>query len=411
MREYLVTAPGLLGDLARYIYGRLNNDEPGIALSAALSFMGALMSGRVASETGVESNLYVAIVAESGIGKSQAQNVLKEIVTAAGLESVTDFLMGKPASDSGLLSALNRSPKQLKIWDEFGIALSALSNSKATHEALILSQIMELYSSAGKPLKGKEYATKDRVDIQGGAYLSIFGASTPNRFFGSLNQDFIEDGFLPRWFLFFQSEIFKEKKAEDNKGVFADIVDRVKAVQKWTGVEGNLASVSTETEKFIIDTSKALNPMWRATVKNLKEDASGPTERVFFSRLNEQATKVILCCSDEGKFESENALWVKGFTEEVLKAVIKKLDKNIFANSRTREHGRLLEKFALLLKPGQCIGRSELVQRTQRWCNSQERNQIIDSLLESGYWSQQFAKNESCRSSNSRSKIYLCEKT
>lgn len=388
MRGLLATCPGLLGDIARYINNGLISEQPGIAFAAALSFMGALMSGRVASDSGVEPNIYSIAVAETGIGKSQAQSMIRQIVDASGLEANgMDFLMGKPASDAGLMTALSRSPRRLFIWDELGIGLSALSGSKNSHEAMILSQIMELYSEAGKPVKGKEYSTKGRVDING-AYLSIFGSSAPNRFFGALNQSFLEDGFLPRFFLFFQ-EPYKEKKIVKNQAAFDSIVERVRECQEWRRQQGNLSSVSTQREKIIIPIKNRFLSTWVAGIRLTREQSSSVIERVFWSRAVEQANKVALCLSDTGQCDDDAMMFSAMFMSEVIQKMIDSCAKNIYANSKLRDYNDLRDRFENLLKPGQAMTKADIYRLSRRWCTSRDRDEILDGLIQDDIWTKQ----------------------
>lgn len=393
MKDFLESAPGLVGDVARHVYACLEYDEPGIALAAALAFVGALKSQRICNEFKIPPCIYSAIIADSGIGKSQAQSAIKEIIKEAGLSTL---LMGRPASDVGLISALESESRRLLIWDEFGIALGSLSKSKASHEALILSTIMDLFSSAGKQFVGKEYSknsNRQRIDIKE-PYLSIFAASTPNRFFDSLSKDFVFDGFLPRWLLFFSTNN-KEKFLHIRDYVLEyevpsipqSIIKQVRAIDK-----GKPKTSGGDVEKILFpekikvsfDSSslKALKLLKKSCKMNYL-DNTGTIKGIFYSRIFEYVVRISTLLEEEGFVSNASVLWAEELVTKLALEAIVKCDISLFDNSVQKQGDSIREKILLEIPARGMISKSELTRKTFRCAPAFQRNSVLQDLIES----------------------------
>ncbi|CAB4152011.1 hypothetical protein UFOVP591_46 [uncultured Caudovirales phage] len=407
----IYSCPGLLGDVATYIHDSIETSQPGTALAAAISLMGALLSKRVESTTGLQPHVYTGIIAGTGTGKTTAQNLIKNVVSKSG---IPNLLMGNPASASGLTNSLGRSSRQLFIWDEMGHAISAYSKSANSSESLILSKVLKLFSADGSSIIGDEYANKGRVDIEGGAYLSIFGASTPVRFYESLNQNFIHDGYLPRFLLFFENpemeyQITRNEQKELSETTKAQcddeenyILERMRYIEKWwpKSEEGDLASVaidSMEKKKLQIkiDLEKVVGPKngvvrtynYKEEIRELKKRATTQIEKDFLNRRIEYVIKLCLCTiSEDGLFDPKNISWAISLVTRIQDEMIRNCRDYIYPNERVREHNRILDKFLNLMGPGQSLTKAQVTNKTQRWCSNKERYEIVSILVESGDW-------------------------
>jgi hypothetical protein len=280
-----------------------------------------------------------------------------------------------------LLKALSDNSRRYLIWDEFGIALSELSKSQASYRALILSCLMDLFSASGKTYLGKEYASQQRVDIKE-PFLSLLAASTPNRFFGALNTDFVEDGFLSRWLLFFAPEKLNTEKSSFE--VPDDLVERIQALNTpaiGTGT-GNISQVIGIRKKVIEPVSN--QRVIQLGYKYKMEAAKNEIQRIFWSRAFEQYLKVVAVISDGDQPTYEEGAFAQIMVEDLINAEISICENSLYANERERTK----EKFRALLKPGESATLSTITRKSYRMnLSKSERSALIEDLVEAGFWS------------------------
>lgn len=373
-RKLLDSAPGTYGKLAKLIDKTLgwSKDSACISLASALALLGMLKSGRV-SATGIHPNVYCCVTLPSGTGKTKAQKIVTSILEAAELDYL---LMGKPGSDSGILKALEKEGRKLLIWDEFGLALWEMMRSKSSYRAAIPALLTDLYSAAGKKFLGRELKHEERTDIQA-PFLSVLAGSTPNRFFGSLDENFVTDGFLSRWFLFFE-EADNDIPWEPYKITMDEIVQEIRNIEEWEreSEKGNLGFLKVKTKEFQIPTIEATRAI--EFFESQKAQARGEVETVFWTRGFEQWVKMVLILDGHYSYALE-------FVAFNIENTVQKCRDALGVDSRQR---MLVERVKNLIPVN---GEMSLRMLTKKcWhlgLRLYERNAIIDTLLESEEWS------------------------
>jgi len=392
--RFLKNCPGLAGDIARLIYDRLEFHQPGLALGAALSFVGALKSGRQTSEFGINPNIYSCSIALTSTGKSQCQSVIEEICAECNLDHL---LMGQPASDVGLLNALSQEPRKLLIWDEFGIALRSIGAAKASYETRILATIMDLYSAGKRRYRGKEYSKSSkekRIDIDK-PMLSLFAASTPARFFDSLSSDFVEDGFLPRILLF-----LGEDKTVGKDSYYTPISNRILCEvagleagehEECAGDVGKYLRVRTDVVQFdemALEFARALKTT--AKIFSEENEKSNPILSAYYRRMFENTVKVAVILSEKGVvtencFRYSEAL-VRFLTESAAKVCFERLFDNQEEKSSNKAREKILARIEKYLKVGEVAIWSEFSKQANfhKIKPNKLRDQTIDELVEEG---------------------------
>lgn len=170
------------------------------ALSAVLPFVGALIGRHFESPTGLRTNLYVAALAPSGYGKDHARGQLKKLATEAGLDRV--FGPSRFMSATALRNIAMAKPSCVSMIDEFDSLMMQINDPKASmHNALIRTDLKDLWSSATTYFEGSEYAGTSAARIYNPNFC-IYGTGTPDIFWKSLSTGNTADGLLPRFILF-----------------------------------------------------------------------------------------------------------------------------------------------------------------------------------------------------------------
>lgn len=405
LKDFLAMCPGLAGDVARAVDDSLTFSQPAISLAAGLSFASVLMSGRVVSVEGIEPNLYTFSIAPSGSGKSQAMKAIEKLMHASNLSAL---ILGEPASDAGLLKALAEAPRRLLLWDEFGIALSELSKTSASHRALILATAMNLFSRAGGVYYGRQYAQQARIDIKN-PYLNIFAVSTPNRFFSALDEQFVHDGFLSRWLVFHPDYKLEERLDSFPQRAFdpSPFLSEIAVWEEWhpSKSSGNLSAI-IEKEKIPIKFNlhkSGCDVFAKSVYQQRMIKAQTDFEKVFWSRAYEQYIKVcMLTSSPTGEFDR---FFAENLVTYLIRAQIEVCRDNLGVKSKFQQ---AKDKILHLIPTGGSITRSNLTRATERMdLKKHERNSIIEDLLESGRW---ILQRESVDGSSRKSDVFYCVK-
>jgi len=199
--------PGLMGEIANFIYRSAPRQVQEIALAGAIGLMAGLC-GRAYNVNGAGLNLYIALLASSGSGKeaiSDGYSALEEAVRKA-VPCISDF-MGPAdfASPQGLLKAVARQRSAVSLVGEFGGWLDQMVGDRPNPvRAAIKTQLLLLYGKSGKRglYRQTVYSDKDHniSEIKSPA-LTLVGESTPSTFYRNITEKVIEDGFLPRFII------------------------------------------------------------------------------------------------------------------------------------------------------------------------------------------------------------------
>ena len=203
----LLRPPGILADIADYITSTAHRPNPVLSVTAALSLAGLVLGRKVATQTGLRTNMYFVSVADTAAGKDHPRKVIKDILKAARL---SDFLGGEDIpSGTGLLSAVYAQPNVLFQLDEFGLLMQSVQSPKAgSHQASILTNLIKLFSSASTTVIGAEYANRKDRPRQDIDYpcAHLHATTTGQTLFPALESSHVTSGYLNRMIVTFAPE-------------------------------------------------------------------------------------------------------------------------------------------------------------------------------------------------------------
>jgi hypothetical protein len=198
--------PGLVGELAQFIYQAAPRPVREVALSAAIALMAGI-TGRAYNISGTGLNQYVLLLAMTGAGKEAAAEGIDKLMSTIRMQvpTSTSFIgPGEIPSGTGLIRHLaNHSQSFVSLIGEFGLKLQQISSPMASGAEISLRRlILDLYNKSGATrfLPASSYAKKeDSTNAIPSPAVTILGESTPERFYGGLTEDMISEGLLPRF--------------------------------------------------------------------------------------------------------------------------------------------------------------------------------------------------------------------
>ena len=207
-RAALSRPPGLVGDIADFIYGFAQRPMLEASVLAALGLV-AGVAGRCYNVNGDGLNLYMLLLAPTGRGKSAMAKGIDRLVTEikiTGTPMVDDFIgPAEFASGPALHNAVSENPSMLCVFGEFGLKLKAMSGTRTNeNEEAQLRLLLDLYNKSGRfdELRERRYADKAKSTprVRSPA-VTIVGESTPETIYENLSHELVRNGLLPRFIL------------------------------------------------------------------------------------------------------------------------------------------------------------------------------------------------------------------
>ena len=394
----LVMPDGLVGDLTEYMLSTARRPQPLLSLGASLCAIGALMGRQYRTESNLRSNLYVVGIADSGSGKNHAREIINEVFFESGL---AHHLGGnKIASGAGLLTALHRQPAILFQIDEFGMFLAAAADRRRSprHITEILDNMTELYTAAGGIFLGAEYANRDgsneRRDIVQPC-LCVYGTTTPLHFWGALQGANVVDGSLARFLILPSDEDYPdENTAAGIRQAPPALLEGLQRIAAGADVNagnlmGKISGDNTAVNPAIVPMSKEARARFAALSDELTQElraARGTANTAILARIGENVLKLALIVA-VGRdplaplIDLSAADWAIGFVRHHAKKTIEAVERHV-ADTETEAHLKRLKEI-IRAAGAKGIIKSEIT-RASQWLKSRDRNEILETLIESG---------------------------
>lgn len=196
--------PGLLGEIAEFIYEQAPRQVPEIALAGAIGCMSGIV-GRAYNVKGAGLNQYTLMIADTGRGKSAMGSGIEKLFDSIIdiVPASQDFIgPGELVSLQGIAKYMCDKPSLLSVMGEFGKTMRQMCgrNTPANLEGIrkFMLQFYEL-SSHGRTYQPIVYSDKEKntKPIKSPSF-SFLGESTPD-FYEMVDETLIVDGFLPRF--------------------------------------------------------------------------------------------------------------------------------------------------------------------------------------------------------------------
>ena len=186
---------GILQKLLEYIESNSAVAVPYFSLSASVTFLGNILGQKVMTESGLRTNLYCISLGYSGSGKNAAFSTLPHLLLRT--DAYKTLGPSELTSSAAILRWLSSEEQRctFMMLDEFGLVLKGLKNPNSAASD-IPRLLTKLFSSTDRP-EIKTYASGDTIAFPW-HHLSLYGASTPERFWESMTPGEITDGFLAR---------------------------------------------------------------------------------------------------------------------------------------------------------------------------------------------------------------------
>ena len=198
--------PGLLGEIASFIYATSARQVPEIALATAIGLMAGIC-GKAYNVSGTGVNQYILLLAATGTGKEGMSSGIEKLMNGIRLAVPASGSFIGPAqiaSGQALLKYISKTSSCfVSILGEFGATIQQLSSHNANpSQVMLLAVLRDLYhkSDHGAVLRPSIYSQKDNnTDVVLSPALSLLCETNPEEFYSNIDESMISSGLLPRF--------------------------------------------------------------------------------------------------------------------------------------------------------------------------------------------------------------------
>ncbi len=203
--ESLLHVPGFIDRVVEYSMLTAQRPNRVLSFAGALALLAHLAGRRFVGPNDARPNIYLIALADSGTGKDAPRKLNRKIAHDERIEASVQNDIG---SGQGLEDALKRTPALLMQMDEFDTVLNVLKDARGNKQAtestwdMLLSVFSESNSNHSMRTKA---ANQQNRDAEGAIYapsLTIFATAIPAKFYASLCERALTNGFLARSLIF-----------------------------------------------------------------------------------------------------------------------------------------------------------------------------------------------------------------
>lgn len=337
--------PGFAGLLAREIYPMAAYPVKEVAIVAALGLLTGIC-GRAWYFSGSGLNQYITLVAMSGVGKDLMNTGISTIVQAVRplCAQIDKFVMfDSPASGQALMKACSTRSSFVGIYNEWGQTLSQIAEDKQANLKTLKSSLLSLYTKSAPTaiVGGITYSNQENnLEQMDSVAYSMVSETTPSKFYESLTNDMMADGFLSRFLII----DYSGDRPAPNENVLMvpgkNVVDHIASL-------AHMAEQSITTNQFtLVNRSDEASAMLRQYRDLCNKNINGSKDESWRQMWNRAEFKMLrlaalLAVADNPVFplvKPEHVEWAIRVVQDNIAIMVKRMEEgDIGEGDGTRE--------------------------------------------------------------------------
>lgn len=200
--------PGLVGEIAQYIYHSAPYPSKPVAIAGALAFMAGVFGRQYTILGGECLNLYIALLAPASSGKDAMRKGINALFKAVEQQApgVSAFSGPEGISATGWRKALaEQNACMVSLVGEIGTRLQTMLNRRAGENEILLKRfLLDVYTAGnrhGRLARTAHAKQENQIGAIDAPALTLLGESTPHEFYKAVTMDSFADGLVPRFIL------------------------------------------------------------------------------------------------------------------------------------------------------------------------------------------------------------------
>jgi hypothetical protein len=324
----LLTPPGMLGEITRYINETARKSQPQFAVQGAIAYCCTVLGRRFMTTSMNWPSLYLLNVGKSSSGKEWAKTVVEMILEEAGLA----HLIGPSSytSASGVLSSLHDQPNHLTVIDEFHRQLEMASVKGNANIQGMIKTLIEVWGRNNGTLRPQGFSTfglgsKDKKTLTERSVrnpaISLMAMAVPD-FWEKVGSRAARDGFLNR-FIIVESDIGRQVGNHKSvPAVPANIIEWTKNIRaRYTSTVCPDTNPSLPPEPVLVPITEKAHALFR----EFEYECNGLMDKYeefglaeMFGRTNEASMKLALVLAlarNDYAVQEQDAEWAILYTK------------------------------------------------------------------------------------------------
>lgn len=353
----LLPPPGLVGEIAQFIYQSAPRPIPEVAIAGAMGLMAGIC-GRAYNVSGTGLNQYILLLARTGSGKEAMAYGIDKIINAVQMSvPVASEFIGPSEIQSGqaLIKNLAENSSYVSILGEFGLRLRAMSSERANGAEIALRRmLLDLYNKSGfgQVVRPTIYSDKAKnVAAISSPAFSILGESTPDKFYDVLNEEMIAEGLLPRFMLI---EYNGERPALNENAI--NIQPSIPLVEKIANLMANAKTITANRKVINVEHTPEAEKMLKDFDKLADAKINSTDKEVIlqlWNRAHIKALKIsaLLACGQNifnPIVQPADVEWALNIVVHDIDALSEKFHKGLVG--RNTEESKQVEDFATMVR-------------------------------------------------------------
>lgn len=345
--------PGLLGEIAAFIYAAAPRPVPEAALAGAIVMLAGIV-GKAYNVSGTGLNQYVLFLADTAIGKEQMAKGTSRLMSDVSLycPMATDFMFNKAASGQGLAKEISDSKTGgcgFVIYGEFGYTLQNISDDRASpSDQMLLGNLLDLYNKSGKydNFLGKSYSNSDKnIKTTVGPAFSLLGEGVPQSFYGGINEKTMLSGLLPRFIIIeYNGQRQYLNKNHNTAKPSTELMQHLAYTieRAYTGIRANNVH-----DVQLDDIATSMNDEMEKKTTDFINSTTRNVIKACWSRAPMKILKLAALCAvginpNEPIINEECYIWAKNIIEYETKNMVKKFESgDLLSNTENLEADQL----------------------------------------------------------------------
>lgn len=364
--------PGMIGELAQFIYSASTRPVPEIALTAAIGLF-AGVCGRSYNVSGTGTNMYILLLADTGTGKEAMAQGIEKFMSAVtnGVDPDSAFpampaareFQGPAEISSGqaLIKHFNTQRSFISVVGEFGLKMKQLAHPRASSAEILLKRaLLDLFNKSGQGnvLRPTIYSEKEKnTDAVEAPALTILGETVPEHYYGAIDETMISDGLLPR---FLHIEYRGPRPPTNRQAPFAR--PSAELVRKFSDLVDNSLKLNASNHVITVRTCPQAEQFLDDVDKFADDKINQPDQadavrqiwnRTHLKTLKLAALVAIGCDIMQPTITQEIAEWAFDVVKRDALAIVDRFDRGEFGgttdeNSQVRDMSKVMAQYCVL---------------------------------------------------------------